>query len=148
MQCVFRPVEIPYLCIGVFTQIEDLVLLVTPHHIDGGFQCSSLFLLHQQRAVGTSEQACCTGNHFKGISCRLFACVVNDENTDTMPVRKLLESADDVIIAGIAVSFTADLTDFLHCINDDELSVVVLTDKEVKLLIKPISDFVCRRCKV
>lgn len=74
--------------------------------------------------------------------------MVDDENTDAMPVCELLEPADDFIIAGVAVSLTTDFTDFLHGINYDELGIGMLPDKEIKLFIESVADLICHRCKV
>ena len=74
--------------------------------------------------------------------------MVDDQNTDAMLVGKLFEPADDFIIAGVAVCLTANLTDFLHGVYDDELGVGMLVYKELKLFIQTVSDFICRRCEV
>ena len=49
--------------------------------------------------------------------------MMNGQYADTMFVRKLLELADDFIVAGIAVCLASHLPDFLHGVNDDELGI-------------------------
>lgn len=70
----------------------------------------------------------------------------NDANA--VSVRKTLELADDLIVAGVAVSLAASFSDLLHGVNDNEFGVGMLTYKIFKLLIKTVSDFVCCRCKM
>ena len=55
-----------------------------------------------------------------------------------MLIRKLLDSADDLIVAGITVRFAAYLTDLLHGVNDDEIGVRVLLHEILQLFIQPI----------
>ena len=101
MQLVFQLFEIPNLRIGVLFQIEDLILLVASHHVDSCLQRRALFLLHKQRAVCAAEQSRCTGDHFEAVTGRLFAGVVDGQDADAMLVGKLLEFADDLIVAGV-----------------------------------------------
>ena len=63
---------------------------------------------------------------------------MNGQNTDTVLISKLLDSADDLIVAGITVRFAAYITDFLHSINDDEIGVRVLLHEVLQLFIQPI----------
>ena len=65
-----------------------------------------------------------------------------------MPVCKTLEFADDLIVAGVAVCFAADLPDFLHGVDDNEFGVGVFPHEILKLFVQPVSDFVCCRCKM
>ena len=65
-----------------------------------------------------------------------------------MLVGKLLELADDLIIAGVAVSLAADFPDFLHGVDDNESGVGMLPHEILKLLVQSISDFARRSCKV
>ena len=74
--------------------------------------------------------------------------MMDDQNTDAMPVSKLFESADDFVIAGIAVRLTANLANFLHGIYDDEFAIGMLVYEEFKLFVKPISDFARCRCEI
>ena len=67
--------------------------------------------------------------------------MVDSQDTDTVLVGKLLEPTDDLIIAGVAVRLAADLSDFLHGVDDNEFGVWMLPHKIFKLFIKPISDF-------
>ena len=65
-----------------------------------------------------------------------------------MLVGKLLEPTDDLIIAGVAVCLAADLTDFLHGVNDNEPGVGVFPHEILKLFVQPVSNLACRSCKV
>ena len=74
--------------------------------------------------------------------------MVNGQNTDAVLVGELLQLADDFIIAGVTVSLAANLSDFLHRVNDNELGIGMLIHKELKLFVQAVSDFVCRCCEV
>ena len=148
VQLVFHLFKIPDLCISILFQIEDLILLVASYHIDGCFQRRALFLLHEKRPIRTTEQSCCTGDHFEAVTCRLLAGVVNSQNADAVLVGKLLEPTDDLIIAGVAVRLAADLADFLHGVNDNEFGVGMFPHDVLKLLVQPVSNLACRSCKV
>ena len=86
VQLVFHLFEIPDLRVGILFQIEDLILLVTSHHINGRLQRCALFLLHEQRTVCTAEQSRCIGDHLKAVTGRLLAGVVDSQDTDTVLV--------------------------------------------------------------
>ena len=134
VQLVLHLLKIPDLRIGILFQIEDLILLVAPHHIDSCLQRRSLFLLHEKRPVRTAEQPCRTGDHFKAVTGRLLASVVDGQNADAVLVGKLLEPTDDLIIAGVAVRLAADFPDFLHGVNDNEFGVGMFSHEVLKLL--------------
>ena len=82
VQLVFYLFKIPDLRVGILFQIENLILLVAPHDVDGCLQCRALFLLHEKRPVRTTEQSCCTGDHFEAVTGRLLAGVVDSQDTD------------------------------------------------------------------
>lgn len=148
MQLVLHLLKIPNLCIDILFQIEDLILLVAPHHVDSCLQRCALFLLHKQRTVRAAEQPCRTGDHFEAVTGRLLAGMVNSQNADAVLVGKLLEPTDDLIIAGVAVCFAADLPDLLHGVDDNEFGVGMLAHEILKLLVQPVSDLARRSCKV
>ena len=56
-----------------------------------------------------------------------------------MPVRKFLHLANNDIIIGVAVSLTADFTDFLQSIDNNKLCIRVLPHELFKLLIETVS---------
>ena len=148
VQLVLHLFKIPDLRIGILFQIEDLILLVAPHHIDSCLQRRSLFLLHEKRPVRTAEQPCRTGDHFEAVTGRLLAGMVNSQNADAVLVGKLLEPTDDLIIAGVAVRLAADFPDFLHGVNDNEFGVGMFSHEVLKLLVQPVSNLARRSCKV
>ena len=148
MQLVFYLFKIPDLRVGILFQIENLILLVAPHDVDGCLQCRALFLLHEKRPVRAAEQPCRTGDHFEAVTGRLLAGVVNSQNADAVLVGKLLEPTDDLIIAGVAVRLAADLADFLHGVNDNEFGVGMFPHEVLKLLVQPVSNLARRGCKV
>ena len=94
MQFIFQSLQIPDLGLRVFLQVEDLVLLVTPHDLDSSIQSRAFFLLHQQRTICTAQQPGGAGNRLKGIVCLLLPGMVDGQNTDTVLISKLLDSAD------------------------------------------------------
>ena len=50
---------------------------------------------------------------------------MNGNDANAVPVRKTLEFADDLIVAGVAVSLASGLPDLLHGVNDNQLRVGV-----------------------
>ena len=148
VQLVFYLFKIPDLRVGILFQIENLILLVAPHDVDGCLQCRALFLLHEKRPVRTTEQSCCTGDHFEAVTGRLLAGVVDSQDTDAVLVGKLLEPTDDLIIAGVAVRLAADLADFLHGVNDNEFGVGMFPHEVLKLLVQPVSNLARRGCSI
>ena len=148
VQLVFYLFKIPDLRVGILFQIENLILLVAPHHVDGCLQRRTLFLLHKQRPIRAAEQSCCTGDHFEAVTGRLLAGVVDGQDADAVLVGKLLELADDLIIAGVAVSLAADFPDFLHSVDDNEPGVGMFPHEVLKLLVQPVSNLARRSCKV
>ena len=141
MRLHFHALQVPNLRLRVLFQIENLVLLVTAHHIDGGLQCGALFLLHQQGAVRAAQQARGAGNHLESIPSGLLPGVVDGQHADTVLICKLFELADDLIVAGVAVRFAAHLPDFLHGVNDNEFGVRVFPHEVFQLLVQTVSDF-------
>ena len=111
IQLVFHAFQIPDLGLRILLQVENLIWLISSHHLDGGVQFRAFFLLHQQRTICTAQQPSGAGNRLKGIVCLLLPGVVDCQNTDTVLIGKLLDSADDLIVAGITVRFAAYLTD-------------------------------------
>lgn len=134
----FHVFQIPDLGLRGFLQVEDLIQLIPPHNFDGSVQLCAFFLLHQQRTIRTAQQSCGAGNRLKGIVCLLLSGAMFGQNTDTVLISKPLDPADDLIITGITVHFTAYLTDFLHSVNDDGIGVRVLLHKILQLFIQPI----------
>ena len=65
VQLVFHLFKIPDLRVGILFQIEDLILQVAPHDVDGCLQCRALFLLHEKRPVRAAEQFHGTGRRFE-----------------------------------------------------------------------------------
>ena len=84
VQLVFYLFKIPDLRVGILFQIENLILLVAPHDVDGCLQCRALFLLHQQRTICTAQQPSGAGNRLKRIVCLLLPGVMDGQNTDTV----------------------------------------------------------------
>ena len=74
--------------------------------------------------------------------------MVDSQDTDTVLVGKLLELADDLIIAGVAVRLAADFPDFLHGINDNEFGVGMLPYEVFKLFVQSVSNLARSGCKV
>ena len=74
--------------------------------------------------------------------------MVDGQNADAVLVGKLLELADDLIVACVAVRLTADFPDFLHGVNDNESGIGMLPHEILKLFIQPVSDLARSGCKV
>ena len=74
--------------------------------------------------------------------------MVDKQYADTMFISKPFQPANDLIVAGIAVSFSPCFSDFLHCIDNDQLRVTVLPQKELELTVQAIPNLICRCGKV
>ena len=59
----------------------------------------------------------------------MLSGVVYQQETDTAIIGKAFQLAHHLVIVGIAVLVPADLPDFLEGVNDNQLSVGVLTDE-------------------
>ena len=137
----FHALQIPDLRFRVLFQIEDLILLVAAHHINGGLQRGSLFLLHQQGTIGAAQQARGAGDHLKGVTGGLLPSVVDGQHADTVLICKLLELAHDLVVAGVAVRFAAHFPDFLHGVDDNELGVRVFLHEVFQLFVQTVPNF-------
>ena len=67
-----------------------------------------------------------------------FGCDGQSQTADPVLISKLLDPADDLIVAGVTVCFAAYLTDLLHGVNDDEIGIRVLLHEILQLFIQPI----------
>ena len=119
----------------VFAQIQPLIRLVSAYHFQGGPAIRPLFLLHQERTIRTAQQARGAGNHFKAISRRLLSGVVDNQDANAISVSKLLQLADYLIVAGVAVTIAHCLPDFLQSIHDNQLGFTVFPNKLFQLFI-------------
>ena len=65
---------------------------------------------------------------------------MNDHHTDAMLVRELLEPSDDLIVVGIAIRLSTELTHLLQGINDDKSCIGMLLQEPFKLFIQSVSE--------
>ena len=65
-----------------------------------------------------------------------------------MSVRKTLELADNLIVAGVAVRLAADLAYFLHGVNDNESGIGMFSHEIFELFVQPVSNLARSSCKV
>ena len=119
----------------VFAQIQPLIRLVSAYHFQRGLAICPLLLLHQERPICTAQQARGAGNHFKAISRRLLSGVVDNQDADAISVSKLLQLADHLIVAGVAITIAHCLPDFLQGIHDNQLGITVFPNKLFQLFI-------------
>ena len=75
-------------------------------------------------------------NHLKAVSSGLLSGVVDNQDTDAMSVSKLLQLADYLIVAGVAVTVAHRFPDFLQGIHNNQLGVTVFPDKLFQLFIQ------------
>lgn len=97
----------------------------------------------QQRTVRASEKSRGAGDHFKIVPGRLFSGVVNDQNADSVVIRELFQLADNFVIVRVTVGITADLSDFLQGVHDDEFGVFMLLHEQFKLFVQSIPELFC-----
>ena len=119
-----------------FAQIQPLIRLVSAYHFQGGPAIRPLFLLHQERTIRTAQQAGGARDHLKTIPRRLLSGMVNNQDADTMSVSKLLQLADYLIVAGLAVTVAQRLPDFLQGIHNNQFGITVFPDELFQLFIQ------------
>ncbi len=66
--------------------------------------------------------------------------MVDDQDADAISVSKLLQLADHLIVAGVAVTVAHRLPDFLQGIHDNELGITVFPDELFQLFIQAAAD--------
>ena len=66
--------------------------------------------------------------------------MVDNQDTDAISVSKLLQLANHLIVAGIAVAVAHCLPDFLQGIHDNELGITVFPDELFQLFIQATAD--------
>ena len=133
-------VKLPNQAFLVFAQIQPLIRLVSAYYLQSRLAICPLFLLHQERPIRAAQQAGCTGNHLKTVSRRLLSGMVDDQDADAISVSKFLQLADHLIVAGVAVTVTHRLPDFLQGIHDNEFDIAVFPNKLFQLFIQAAAD--------
>ena len=96
---------------------------------------------HSEETIRTAQQSCSSGDRLEGIVCLLLSSVVDGQHTDTMLICELLDPADDLIVAYVAVCLIANLSNLLHGVNDDELGIRVLPHEIFQLFVQSVPNF-------
>ena len=65
---------------------------------------------------------------------------MNKEQTNTEIISKFFQPCYDLVIIGIAILITAELSDLLQGVNDDQPSVRVLIEEAGELFFQPLPD--------
>ena len=73
---------------------------------------------------------------------------MNHQQADAVPVAESFQFGHDLVVAGIAVSVTADLPHLLQGVDDDEPYIRVLPDESFQLLVKSLAHGLGLRCEV
>ena len=66
--------------------------------------------------------------------------MVDDQDADAIPISKLLQLADHLIVAGVAVTVAHRLPDFLQGIHDNQLGITVFPNELFQLFIQATAD--------
>ena len=64
---------------------------------------------------------------------------MNHQQADAVPVAETFQFGHDLVVAGVTVSFTADLPHLLQGIDNDEPHIRVLPDEAFQLLVEPFA---------
>ena len=73
---------------------------------------------------------------------------MNHQQADAVPVAESFQFGHDFVVAGVAVSVTADLPHLLQGVDDDEPYIRVLPDESFQLLVKSLAHGLSLRCEV
>ena len=73
---------------------------------------------------------------------------MNHQQADAVPVAESFQFGHDLVVAGVAVSVTADLSHLLQGVDDDEPYIRVLPDEAFQLLVKSLAHGLGLRCEV
>ena len=73
---------------------------------------------------------------------------MNHQQADAVPVAESFQFGHDLVVAGVAVSVTADLPHLLQGVDDDEPYIRVLPDESFQLLVKSLAHGLSLRCEV
>ena len=74
--------------------------------------------------------------------------MVYDQQADTMTITEFFQPCHNLIVAGITVTLTAYLADFLQGVNDNQPDNGVSLDKFFKLFVQTTDNGFCLCCKV
>ena len=95
-----------------------------------------------------TQQTVGAGDHIKAVLGFHLPGVMNHQQADAVPVAESFQFGHDLVVAGIAVSVTADLPHLLQGVDDDEPYIRVLPDESFQLLVKSLAHGLSLRCEV
>ena len=95
-----------------------------------------------------TQQTVGAGDHIKAVLGFHLPGVMNHQQANAVPVAESFQFGHDLVVAGIAVSVTADLPHLLQGVDDDEPYIRVLPDESFQLLVKSLAHGLSLRCEV
>ena len=144
----FRTLEIPHAPFPVKLQRQFLIRLVASDNIECGNVVRPPLFLHDERAVRCAQQTIRARDHIEAISRFHLPRMVYDQQADTMTITEFFQPCHNLIVAGITVTLTAYLADFLQGVNDNQPDSGVSLDKFFKLFVQTTDNGFCLCCKV
>ena len=140
--------ELPHAAFPVELQRQLLIRLITPHNVQQGGVVRAPLLLHDERAIRCTQQTVGARDHIKAVLGFHLPGVMNHQQADAVPVAESFQFGHDLVVAGVAVSVTADLPHLLQGVDDDEPYIRVLPDESFQLLVKSLAHELSLRCEV
>ena len=98
--------------------MKSLILLVSAGDVQRGLVCCALGFLQEKRSIRRTQQTICAGDHIEHIVRFLLACVMHQDQAQAAAIGKAFQPGNDIVVAGVAVRFAADLTNLLQGIDD------------------------------
>ena len=116
--------------------MKSLILLVSAGNVQRGLVCGALGFLQKKCSIRCTEQTICARDHIEHIVRFLLASVMHQDQTQSAAIGKAFQPGNDIVVAGVAVRFAADLTNLLQGIDDNEPGIRVLANKTLQLLVQ------------
>ena len=141
-------VKFPNQSFGISHQMQFLIRLISADDLKGGIQIGAILLLQKKSSIGTTKQASRAGDHFKLIPCLLLSRVMYQQQTHAALIGKLFQLTDDLIIISVAISISADLTDLLQSVDDNESGIRMFLHELLNLFIQSCTDLLGLHCEM
>ena len=144
----FGSLKLPHAAFPVELQRQLLIRLVASNDVQQGGVVRAPLLLHDECSIRCTQQAIGARDHIEAILGFHLPGVVNHQQADAVPVAESFQFGHDLVVAGVAVSVTADLPHLLQGVDDDEPHIWMLPDEAFQLLVKSLAHGLGLRCEV
>ena len=101
---------------------------------------STTLVLQNERRIRTAHQPRRSGDHVKGITGRLLAGVVDQEDRNVKPVGDAFQDRHGSVVSGVTVIFGFHVPDLLERIDQNKVHCRTLSQEIDELFLKSVSD--------